>query len=306
MLGDRGLREMRKVLSIGLIFILLLILAPARSVNSEQRGGQHLEVSAQVNPGVWRLPFVRMGHTQIYDAFNDRIIVFGGWNGQQFFNDVWALDLETGGVDSWSKLNPAEAWPGARGQHTAIYDVYNHRMIVYGGRGYHYTYDDVWALDLQTPGAESWTQLQPAGGHIGPRRYHTAIYDESSRQMIVFGGNRGGALLNDTWSLDLETPGDEAWSQLAVTGSVPAARGQHSAIYDNENVLMVVFGGAAVGGLRNDTWALDLTTGQWVQLSPGGSPPSARRGHTAVLTPGQNSLVAWVAAAFSMTCGSLT
>jgi len=273
---------MRKGLSVSLVLILIfLALVPAGSARTSAVQDNSAEA--------WRLPFIRVGHSAVYDSWNDRILVFGGWNGQQFFNDVWALDV-TAGAEAWTKLNPSNAWPGARGQHTAIFDHATRRMIVYGGHGSHYNYDDVWALDVLTGGAESWTQLQPSGPAIGARRFHSAINDGLNGRMIVFGGSRGGALLNDVWALDL-TPGAEAWSQLAVTGSVPTARGQHTAIYDEENNLMVVFGGAAAGGLLNDTWALNLGTLQWTQMAPQGTPPPARRGHTAVMNSAQDKMV---------------
>ncbi|MBN1921473.1 MAG: hypothetical protein JW892_09525, partial [Anaerolineae bacterium] len=107
----------------------------------------------------WDLPFVRLSHTAIFDMEYDRLFVFGGYNGREFFNDVWALDVSTIGSGSWSKLNPTGPWPAPRAQHTAIYDNVNHRMIVFGGHSFHYNFDDIWALDLTTPGAEAWTQL---------------------------------------------------------------------------------------------------------------------------------------------------
>ena len=274
MISNRRLYWMRKGLNTGLTLVLLLLtLAPVG------KAGVQAETAQWDLTTGWRLPFLRSDHSAIYDAPNDRIIVFGGWNGRQFFNDVWALDT-TEGSEAWTKLNPDSAWPPSRGQHTAIYDAANQRMIIFGGHSFHYNFDDVWALDL-TPGAETWTELSPTGLPIGARRYHGAVYDATNEWMVVFGGSGWGGLRNDTWALDL-TPGAEAWRQLAVTGSVPPTRWQHTAIYDSENGLMVVFGGSDGSALRNDAWALNLTTLHWAELSPAGDPPPARRKHSAV------------------------
>jgi len=234
---------------------------------------------------VWQLPFIRMGHSAVFDPVGDRMVAFGGWNGQQFFNDVWALDVTTPGEEAWTKLDPAGAWPPPRGMHSAIYDSANERMIVFGGRGFHYNFDDVWALDLTTAGAESWTMVQPAGDPPPARRWHTAIYDGWNARMLVFGGGGSGGLMNDVWALSL-TPGAEAWSEVPVSGSVPDARWQHTAINTgtaDELGRMIIFGGQTSGGtLMNDAWELDLETHHWSEMAVGPTKPSARRGHTAV------------------------
>ncbi len=277
MISNRRLYGMRKGLNTGLTLVLLF-LALAPTVQAQTQPQAVIQGGLDV---VWRLPFLRSDHSAIYDAPNDRIIVFGGWNGRQFFNDVWALDT-TEGSEAWTKLNPHSACPPPRAQHTAIYDAANKRMIVFGGHQAHYNFNDVWALDLSTPGSETWTYLTPGGTMIPAMHYHSAVYDATNKRMVVFGGSGRGGLRNDTWALDLSTPGAEAWSQLAVSGSVPPARWQHTAIYDSQNGLMVVFGGTSGGALLNDAWSLNLTTQHWAALSPDGDPPPARRKHSAV------------------------
>lgn len=239
---------------------------------------------------VWDLPFVRLGHTAIMDPWSERLVVFGGYNGREFFNDVWTLSTSTPGSESWVKLNPAGPWPAPRAQHTAIYDVHNRRMIVFGGHSFHYNFDDVWALDLTTPGAEAWTQLFPSGTGPSARRWHTAVYDEDNSRMLIFGGGGNGGLFNDLWSLSL-TPSAETWTPIAVAGTVPAARAQHTAIYDRPNNRMVIFGGIAAGGFRGDTWVWNTGTSQWAQLTGLGTPPAGRAGHTAIYNLGNSNML---------------
>ena len=249
--------------------------------------GQAAQGDTTINP---RLPFVRNEHSTIYDAAHNRLITFGGWNGRRFFNDVWALD-PTPGSEAWTQIDCEGVPPPPRGQHTAIYDATNGRMIIFGGHSRYLNYNDVWALDL-TPGAETWQEITPAGPTVPPRRWHTAIYDSANGRMVVFGGGGGGTLLNDTWALSL-TPGSETWTQLALDGSPPPIRAQHTAICDAANGQMVVFGGAVEDALQNDAWVLDLTTETWTQLSPTGAPPSARRGHSAIYDAANSRMLAF-------------
>jgi len=266
----------RTALRVGLTLVLVLIsLAPAFPTGAGE------EMTQQETEPARLLPFQRVGHTTIYDAANNRLITFGGWNGRRFFNDAWALD-PTPGAEAWTQLSPDGAPPPARAQHTAIYDAANGQMIVFGGRSRLVNRNDVWALDL-TPGAEAWRKISPDGTAPVPRRMHSAVYDAANGRMVIFGGGGGGGVLDDVWALDL-TPDAEAWAELTPSGTPPSARVQHTAVYDVTSERMVTFGGLGPGAFYNDTWALNLTTGAeaWAQLSPAGTPPAPRRGHTAI------------------------
>src|SRR3989304_1860788 len=94
------------------------------------------------------------GHYPILDEANNRLILFGGFNGRAYFNDVWAMSLAHGS-EAWTKISPEGILPAPRGQHTAIYDSVNDRMIVFGGHSPYYNWNDVWALSL-TPGSQTW------------------------------------------------------------------------------------------------------------------------------------------------------
>jgi hypothetical protein len=106
--------------------------------------------------------------------------------------------------------------------------------------------------------------------------------------MVVFGGF-DLSLHNDVWALGLA--GTPAWAQLLPGGAPPSPRFAHAAIYDPLRDRMVVFGGDD-GSFRNDVWALGLAgTPAWAQLTPGGTPPSGRYGHTAIYDPVRDRMV---------------
>jgi len=226
---------------------------------------------------------VRSSHSAIYDPVRDRMVVFAGI-GETFsaVDDVWALSLAD--TPRWTLLTP----PIARYCHSAIYDPVRDHMVVFAGiyKSSPYYLDDVWTLSLA--GTPTWIQLTPAGTPPSARGYHTAIYDPVRDRMVLFGGSNG-SYLDDVWALSLgDTP---AWTQLTPTGTLPSGRCNHSAIYDPVRDRMVVFGGG--GSARfNEVWTLSLAgTPAWTQLTPGGTPPSARAAHTAIYDPVRDCMV---------------
>jgi hypothetical protein len=228
-------------------------------------------------------PSARCGHSAIYDPLRDRMVVFGGQNASStYLNDVWALSLTE--APAWTQLTPTGTPPDVRAEHSAIYDPVRDRIVMFGGVSSSYL-DDVWELSLaDTP---QWTEL--AAGRPGPIGSHSAIYDPVRDRMVVFGGQ--GGIYSALWVLSLAGP--PLWTELAPQSPGPWTRTEHSAIYDPVRDRMVVFGGT-FGPKYNDVWALSLEqTPAWTQLTPTGTPPSAREEHSAIYDPVRNRMVAF-------------
>jgi len=240
-------------------------------------------------------PSTRREHSAIYDPVRARMVVFGGFYHYYidgvphplsiYFNDVWALSLAD--TPAWTKVTPAGTPPNARCSHIAICDLVRDRMVVFGGYG---PLNDVWALSLaDTPG---WTQLTPTGTPPSARAGHRAIYDPVRDHMVVFGGFDGSYLcFNDVWALSLaDTP---AWTELTPLGTPPIRRNRHSAIYDPLRDRMLVFGGRGSDDpFLGDVWALLLAdTLAWTLLTPSGTPPIPRYGHSAIYDPVRDRMV---------------
>ena len=172
----------------------------------------------------------------------------------------------------------ASAQPAARMRHVMVYDSSpRDQMLIFGGSNASGDLrNDVWTLHMAA--SPYWSQVIATGTPPSARVAASGIYDPVGHRFIVFGGYGPSGLLNDVWALSLSGP--PVWAQIVPTGSAPAPRHRHGAIYDPVRQRMLIFGGEgdAVSGF-NDVWGLSLTGAHaWTQVLPVGTPPSARRG----------------------------
>ncbi|MGA7419541.1 MAG: kelch repeat-containing protein, partial [Acidimicrobiales bacterium] len=92
-------------------------------------------------------------------------------------------------------------------------------------------------------------------------------YDQSTRQLILFGGSSAGGPLGDTWLWTGTT-----WDGLSPAAS-PPARAFASMAYDQATGQLILFGGRGTDGAAlGDTWSWTGST--WAQLAPSTSPPA--------------------------------
>jgi hypothetical protein len=155
------------------------------------------------------------GHTAVYDATNNIMIVFGGANSTitAETNGTYALSHANGlgGAPVWTRLlaNGSPGSPAKRGSATAVYDPASNRMIIFGGLlipdpltgpgGL----NDVWVLANANGigGTPVWTNLRPTAGPPGSRYFHTAVYDAVNNLMVIFGGNNDESVYAVAWVL---------------------------------------------------------------------------------------------------------
>ena len=214
-------------------------------------------------------PTARYGMSARYDALRDRGLFFGGGTGAPNTNETWALSLGT--TPAWTLLTTPNP-PQGRQFHSATYDPFGDRLLVFGGSSGP-VLSDTWALPLASPGS-SWIPLTSTR-----RRGHTALFDPPRRRMVVFGGENG-TQLNDVWELGMENTG--TWARLNPAGTPPPARALHGAIYDERRDRMIVFGGRG-GPAMSDLWELTFSgTLEWRPIVAQGTPPPARFDHVMV------------------------
>ena len=278
-------------------FVVLCMCSPAHA-GVKSVDGAWTSLSANVPA-----PSARREHVAIYDAANNRYLMFGGYgygstSADYNFNEVWSLTMSD--PPTWSLLTVSGTPPGPRKQSQWGYDIARNRLLVFGGYGQHYGgsenvtwQNDVWQLSLldETP---TWTELFPTGTPPTGRLAGISVYDPLRQRFVGFGGTAGAPV--DTWSLDLS--GDPAWGVIDTGGQNPAGAYGMGCIYDPLRDRMVVFGGSlgeAYFGSQNNTWELTLDDAPaWHQLFPADPTaplPSPRRSMTAVYDPMRDRMV---------------
>jgi uncharacterized repeat protein (TIGR02543 family) len=224
-------------------------------------------------------PAPRTEHTAVFDAARDRMLVFGGMVGSETTNESWSLEFAPG--PQWIALAIAGEAPAPRRSHGAVLD--DDTMVVLGAAGE--TADETWRLTVAP--TLTWGELVPAGKPMPERESHTTIWDSATGGLWVWGGRSGEHTWeHDLWFLDPTAP---AWTHISTTGITPAARDEHTAIFDSKRRRMVMFGGRS-DTVHGDLWTLDLS-GPPVWSSFGIPGPEARFGHAAVLDPVRDRMI---------------
>ncbi len=232
------------------------------------------EVWSLINPS-GQAPPVRREATALYHGAQNAMIVFGGTDGNTYYNDVWALTL-TPGSEAWVQVQTVGTPPSPRTSSKSVYDPINNRMIIFGGTSPSVGFNETWSLDFETL---QWELLAPSGTLPHTRFAHCAEYDPNGHRMIVFAGVAWGySMMDDVWALDL-TSGAESWQRLYPSGPQPSARCQHTSVYDHTNHEMLLGFGYAYPPFVffNDIWALDFGSLVWRQLNLVGPTISPRR-----------------------------
>jgi hypothetical protein len=148
--------------------------------------------------------------------------------------------------------------------------------------------------------AQKWNRYGP-----GTRSQASAIYDASTNQMIMFGGQHAPTNIdfNDTWTLKNVIPTSSStfqnlnWVKVSVTGKPPSTRFGHTVVYNSTSNRMIVFAGGTgfPGPCVNELWVLknpnQVGTPAWSQLTPTGTLPPPREGHTAIYDSKNNIMV---------------
>ncbi len=169
----------------------------------------------------------------------------------------------------WSQIAAANSGPKARTDHTAIVDPVRKNLVIFGGRGSG-TFGDTWVFDLTT---RMWREVKGQGP--AARFGHGAVYDGANRRMVVVMGE-GAGFFNDVWTFDLDK---ETWKQLMPSSNgadVPRTRYGQSAALDGKGRVFISHGFSDQGRF-DDTWAFDLTTNKWVNLTPASGPKPLKR-----------------------------
>ncbi len=222
-------------------------------------------------------PSPRFVHTAVWTG--TEMIVWGGWDGTNYFNTGGRYNPST---DSWTATSTTNA-PAARSA-TAVWT--GSEMIVWGGAtssGY------LNAGGRYNPGTDTWTPTSTTNAPVG-RELPTGVWTGS--EMIVWGGTNG-ALPRKGGRYN---PNTDSWIDTSTTNA-PTGRWGHTAVWTGSE--MIVWGGLTGGGEVNSGGRYNPSTNTWTATSTTNA-PFHRRSHTAVWTgtemivsggtPGEGSL----------------
>jgi serine/threonine-protein kinase len=205
----------------------------------------------------------------VWDPRRAALLLFGGWDGAELFNDLWAWDGA-----AWTALatEPDATRPRARHGHSMAWDQGRGRLLLHGGlindTGMDIT-PETWTWDGQV-----WAPVPLFAGPEG-RCWHGLEWEPDRDVVVLHCGRVYGPAdrrylpQDDLWEFD-----GVGWEARVMEGERPTPRYAFGSVWDQARRRLVVFGGWSEGGMLGDLWSW-TSGGGWRQLQPkaeGGGP----------------------------------
>ena len=224
-----------------------------------------------------------------YDSESDRVVFWGGVEDvaeNVYVSETWTYDDNSG---TWEQMSPPQT-PNGRTRGEVTYDSESDRVILFGGTlnsGYSANdiMNDLWTYDLNDNLWMNvdwdWNEMTPALSP-DPTTYPAMTYDSESDLVVLFGGHNEALYQangywgdNETWTYDYNS---NTWTEMSPS-TAPSLRCLADMVYDEESDIIILFGGARYGDegyldKLGDTWAYDVNTDTWANMSPTISPSS--------------------------------
>lgn len=211
------------------------------------------------------LPSPRAAHSA--NIVQNKLFIFGGWNGFSAFNDVFAMNLNS---YTWAEILAKGTLPIPRNNHRTA--SYGHKIYIHGGHDGNKWLDDLFVFDTVK---SHWYQVDVCGYKPSARACHSL--NRINKKLYMFGGFNGICSFNDIEVFDIETM---TWEQLGdVMGQLPIARDAHAMV--NNKKCLYLFGGH--DGIRhlNDLHEFNTVTMTWTEIKYEDKLPNGLRGHSA-------------------------
>uniref|UniRef100_H3B1T3 Zgc:163014 n=1 Tax=Latimeria chalumnae TaxID=7897 RepID=H3B1T3_LATCH len=217
-------------------------------------------------------PQLSRGHTATYDPETKRIFVFGGMKQEQH-NDMYILDTMTW---KWSVVAAKGKVP-TLAFHSAT--IYQKELFVFGGVFPQLSSEVETCsntLLIFNPDYELWYQPLVEGEKPLSRFGHSATLLRN--KLVIFGGKRSPAFLNDVYILDL---GFMEYISVRTNSPQPSPRGFHAAVPVSDHKALIS-GGCNITGVLWDTFIFNVETLSWCTLSHDVLSSVPRTGHTMI------------------------
>ncbi|XP_035813972.1 rab9 effector protein with kelch motifs isoform X2 [Amphiprion ocellaris] len=200
------------------------------------------------------LPPCARGHSATYDPDSKAVFVYGGLREGQRYSELYILNTLT-----WKwKLVTAKGNVPNLAYHSAAF--YKKELFVFGGVQPSYSSGDKPcsnALYIFNPEFELWYQPIVEGDKPLPRFGHSATL--LSQKLVIFGGRKTAAYLNDLHILDL---GFMEYTAVMCANMPPLPRGFHAALPVSDNRILISGGCSAIGALQ-DLHIFNTDTNMW-------------------------------------------
>jgi len=227
-------------------------------------------------------PVAREGPAAAFSTFNNRMVVFGGYNNtfMSELDDTWEYDYPT---NTWTQysINPH---PMGRAYALMSYDPVQQVAVLFAG--VNGTSTDVYLRDTweYNVNSRSWSETNANG----PWMVSSSMTYDSVAKLHILVGRNYTSMAFQTFAYDAAA---NTWA-LKTTGG-PISRTGHAVAYDLQIQRTVLFGGfdpsVPPGTLLGDTWEFDSSTNIWMQTGTSG--PEARQSHGMTYRPSTTSVL---------------
>ena len=246
-----------------------------------------------VSASLLNSPPARWGDRLVWDAADGSLVLFGGRNLTQFFNDTWTFTGAT-----WN-LVPTGPSPSPRAFYEFTYDAADGYVLLYGGGigNIPAGSDSAWTVfsDTWSYHNGTWTNLSSrVTGAPGPRELAGLAFDHQDGYALLYGGVAQGHPNGPCAPLPYAyTYLNGTWTNISATmHASPGALASAAMVYSSVDRAVFLFGGTtpASGWCASTSGTYEYTNGSWTNLS-GSLSPSARDESAAAFDPISNATV---------------
>ncbi|MCK5410126.1 MAG: hypothetical protein KAJ30_07660, partial [Candidatus Heimdallarchaeota archaeon] len=144
----------------------------------------------------------------------EAVVLFGGHafnTSDTVNNDMWIYNCS---IRQWVETT-IDSPPPIRYWHDMVYDEFNEKIVLFGGRIYWYTMDcreDTWEFVEET---NQWVEIETEQSPEA-RMYFSMVYNKEDRTIILFGGNQdpNTLIFGDIWEYNCEK---SQWTQIDIS-----------------------------------------------------------------------------------------
>jgi N-acetylneuraminic acid mutarotase len=224
-------------------------------------------------------PAPRSGAVMIADPIDRSIILYGGHDGYNIYNDIWSYNISD---KIWTNRNLTQG-PSPRSYATMTDDSKDDNLFLFGGIGSDgILLDDYWIYNTTN---NSWLKLGSQTAP-SPRGDFSITFDNGNNSGFLFGGTDSYGRYNDTW---LYNASNNSWIKKNPKIS-PSPRAGASICFNSHRGLILLFGGEDSRRKFNDTWIYNLSSENWTKMRPTVSPIS-KTGCTIASKPSDDEVI---------------